>query len=128
MIRPFVRALEAALVDTAPLSASMPARATATPDAGVDPESAPRKIGALGLRVERGVTYHGIALNVTADLADFDLIDPCGMPGVARPRSPPSGAERGPAADGRLRRPTRLASSPRAFAAPLGGPPDGPPS
>ena len=42
----------------------------------------PRKIGALGLRVERGVTYHGIALNVTVDLADFDLIDPCGMPGL----------------------------------------------
>ena len=44
--------------------------------------AAPRKIGALGLRVERGVSYHGIALNVDPDLADFDLIDPCGMPGV----------------------------------------------
>lgn len=42
----------------------------------------PRKIGALGLRVERGVSYHGIALNVSVDLADFDLIDACGMPGV----------------------------------------------
>ena len=28
------------------------------------------------------MTYHGIALNVSVDLADFDLIDPCGMPGV----------------------------------------------
>ncbi len=44
---------------------------------------APRKIGALGIRVERGVSYHGIALNVDPDLRDFDLIDPCGMPGVA---------------------------------------------
>ena len=43
----------------------------------------PRKIGALGIRVERGVSYHGIALNVDPDLADFDLIDPCGD---ARPR------------------------------------------
>jgi len=43
----------------------------------------PRKIGALGIRVERGVSYHGIALNVAPDLADFDLIDPCGMPGLA---------------------------------------------
>ena len=43
---------------------------------------APRKIGALGIRVQRGVSYHGIALNVTVDLADFGLIDPCGMPGV----------------------------------------------
>ncbi len=29
------------------------------------------------------MSYHGIALNVDPDLADFDLIDPCGMPGVA---------------------------------------------
>jgi lipoate-protein ligase B len=43
----------------------------------------PRKIGALGIRVERGVSYHGIALNVAPDLADFDLIDPCGVPGLA---------------------------------------------
>ena len=28
------------------------------------------------------MTYHGIALNVDPDLSDFDLIDPCGMPGV----------------------------------------------
>ncbi|HEX7591930.1 MAG TPA: lipoyl(octanoyl) transferase LipB [Candidatus Limnocylindrales bacterium] len=41
-----------------------------------------RKIGAVGVRVERGVTYHGIALNVTVRLDDFDLIDACGMPGV----------------------------------------------
>jgi lipoyl(octanoyl) transferase len=50
----------------------------------VTPEALPpRKIGALGLRVERGVTYHGIALNVSVALADFGLIDPCGMPGLA---------------------------------------------
>ncbi|HVL53750.1 MAG TPA: hypothetical protein VM344_05765, partial [Vitreimonas sp.] len=46
-----------------------------------DPDGpAPRKIGALGIRVERGVTYHGIALNVAPDLGDFGLIDPCGDP------------------------------------------------
>jgi lipoate-protein ligase B len=28
------------------------------------------------------VSYHGIALNVTVRLADFELIDPCGLPGV----------------------------------------------
>ena len=41
-----------------------------------------RKIGAVGVRVERGVSYHGIALNVSVRLADFELIDACGMPGV----------------------------------------------
>ncbi len=38
-----------------------------------------RKIAALGLRVERGVTMHGFALNVTCDLAPFGRIHPCGI-------------------------------------------------
>jgi lipoyl(octanoyl) transferase len=59
------------------------ARRDGLPGLWVDPEGPlPRKIGALGVRVERGVTYHGIALNVTTDLRDFGLIDPCGMPGI----------------------------------------------
>lgn len=40
------------------------------------------KLGAVGIRVRDGVTLHGLALNVTTDLALFDLITPCGMPGV----------------------------------------------
>jgi lipoyl(octanoyl) transferase len=69
------------------------ARRDSHPGCWCDPDGArPRKIGALGLRVERGVTYHGIALNVTVDLADFGLIDACGMPGVV---STSIAAERG---------------------------------
>jgi len=41
------------------------------------------KIGALGLRVRHGCSYHGIALNVDMDLAPFAAIDPCGYPGLA---------------------------------------------
>lgn len=41
------------------------------------------KIAALGLRVERWVSYHGLALNVSTDLDAFRLIVPCGMPGAA---------------------------------------------
>jgi lipoyl(octanoyl) transferase len=37
------------------------------------------KICALGVRVRRGVTMHGIALNVTTDLNYFNLIVPCGL-------------------------------------------------
>jgi len=37
-----------------------------------------RKIAALGLRVRRGCSFHGLALNVDCDLAPFARIDPCG--------------------------------------------------
>jgi lipoyl(octanoyl) transferase len=84
MVRPLVRALEAALIATCAALGVAAARRDGHPGCWCDPDGAnPRKIGALGLRVERGVSYHGIALNVTVDLADFELIDPCGMPGVA---------------------------------------------
>jgi lipoyl(octanoyl) transferase len=83
LLRPFVRALEAALIETCAAHGVAAARRDGHPGCWCDPDGlAPRKIGALGLRVERGVSYHGIALNVTVDLADFGLIDPCGMPGV----------------------------------------------
>jgi lipoyl(octanoyl) transferase len=44
------------------------------------------KIAAIGLRVSRGCTYHGISLNVDADLAAFARINPCGYPGLAATR------------------------------------------
>ncbi len=39
------------------------------------------KIAAVGVRIERGVTMHGIALNVDPDLAPFSQIVPCGIAG-----------------------------------------------
>jgi lipoyl(octanoyl) transferase len=83
LLRPFVRALEAAMVATCAAFGVAAGRRDGHPGCWIAPDGPlPRKIGALGLRVERGVTYHGIALNVDVDLGDFALIDPCGMPGL----------------------------------------------
>lgn len=40
------------------------------------------KIAALGIKVRRGCTYHGLALNVDMDLSPFEGINPCGYAGL----------------------------------------------
>ncbi|HEY7735641.1 MAG TPA: lipoyl(octanoyl) transferase LipB [Candidatus Limnocylindrales bacterium] len=120
LLRPFVRALEAAMTDTCATFGVTAGRRDREPGCWVDADTdAPRKIGALGVRLERGVTYHGIALNVTTNLADFELIDPCGMPGVA---STSIAAERARAGDGRAAPTVEAAATvfARALAARLG--------
>jgi lipoyl(octanoyl) transferase len=83
LLRPFVRALEGAMIATCASLGVAAGRRDGHPGCWCDPDGPrPRKVGALGVRVERGVTYHGIALNVDPDLHHFELIDPCGMPGV----------------------------------------------
>jgi lipoyl(octanoyl) transferase len=42
-----------------------------------------RKIGSIGVHVSRGVTTHGLAVNVSNDLQPFEWIVPCGIEGVA---------------------------------------------
>jgi lipoate-protein ligase B len=42
----------------------------------------PKKIGAIGIAVRRGVSFHGMALNVNIDLTPFGWIQPCGLEGV----------------------------------------------
>lgn len=41
-----------------------------------------KKIASLGLRVKKGCTFHGLALNVDMDLSPFERINPCGYPGL----------------------------------------------
>jgi lipoyl(octanoyl) transferase len=41
-----------------------------------------QKVAALGLRVRRGSSYHGLSLNVDMDLSPFSWINPCGYEGL----------------------------------------------
>ena len=40
-----------------------------------------RKLGSVGITVRRGITFHGLALNVNTDLGPFAWINPCGIQG-----------------------------------------------
>ncbi|MBF0233193.1 MAG: lipoyl(octanoyl) transferase LipB [Desulfamplus sp.] len=41
------------------------------------------KLGSIGLSVKRGISFHGLALNVNLDLTPFGWINPCGMAGIS---------------------------------------------
>ena len=79
------------------------------------------KIAAIGVRISRGATTHGFALNVDPDLAYFDRIVPCGMPDVPVTSMAAAGATVGVTdaarvADGALLRDhSALTSSSRGF-------------
>lgn len=45
-----------------------------------------RKLASVGIRIRRGCSYHGLALNVTLDLEPFQRINPCGYAGLAMVR------------------------------------------
>jgi lipoyl(octanoyl) transferase len=76
--RKLVQALESAVIDTV---ADYGVAAAARRDApGVYVEG--RKLAAVGLRVKRHCSYHGLAFNVAMDLAPFLGINPCGYEGL----------------------------------------------
>jgi lipoyl(octanoyl) transferase len=77
-VRPLVTALEQALVD---LAADLGISASARREApGVYVDGA--KLASVGLRIRRGCSYHGVALNVAMDLEPFTRINPCGHAGL----------------------------------------------
>jgi lipoyl(octanoyl) transferase len=78
-VREFVCRIEQALIDTLAHWDIVAARKDGAPGVYVDGA----KIGALGLRVRRGCTFHGLAFNVGGDFTAFDRINPCGYAGLA---------------------------------------------
>lgn len=77
-VRDLVTVLENAIVETLKLNNI---DAYAKPDApGVYVDG--KKIASLGLRVRRGCSFHGLALNVDMDLSPFNRINPCGYQGL----------------------------------------------
>ncbi|HJV94674.1 MAG TPA: lipoyl(octanoyl) transferase LipB [Albitalea sp.] len=56
--------------------------ATLAKTANADPFAGLGKIAALGIKVSRHCTYHGVALNVAMDLSPFEGINPCGYAGL----------------------------------------------
>lgn len=77
-VRDLVSCIENSLIDTL---SQYDIAAQAKPDApGV--YVAGKKIASLGLRIRRGCSFHGLALNVDMDLQPFQRINPCGYAGM----------------------------------------------
>jgi lipoyl(octanoyl) transferase len=79
-VRRYVWTLEEAMIRVARDYGLSAGRIDKLNGAWLDAESAtPRKIGAVGVRISRWVTMHGLAFNVSTDLSHFDAIVPCGI-------------------------------------------------
>lgn len=77
-VRGLVTALEQSVVDWLQTCGITAAARRDAPGVYVDGA----KIAALGLRIRRGCSYHGLALNVDMDLSPFGRINPCGYAGL----------------------------------------------
>lgn len=75
----FVRVLENALIDLCAEFGVVASRYCERSGVWIRDARGDRKIAAIGIRVAKGVTMHGFAINVTTDLSYFDRIVPCGI-------------------------------------------------
>ena len=78
-VRQMVCQVEQAVIDTLAHWSIRASRRDGAPGVYVDDA----KIMALGLRVRRGCSFHGLALNVAMDLSPYARINPCGFTGLA---------------------------------------------
>ena len=79
----FVREIESALIATCLELGLAATRVEGRSGVWVVDSKGERKIAAIGIRVARGVTMHGFALNVEPDLSAFEAIIPCGIQDAA---------------------------------------------
>lgn len=77
-VRPLVTALERAVIRLAAAHGIDAECRKNAPGVYVDD----RKLASVGLRIRRGASYHGMALNIDADLEPFSRINPCGYQGL----------------------------------------------
>ncbi len=77
-LKKLVNTLEQATIDLLNEYEISASRLESAPGVYVDD----RKIASIGLRVQRGCTYHGLSLNVDMDLSPYDRIIPCGLSGI----------------------------------------------
>ena len=78
----FVRELESALISVCAEFGIKADRYCERSGVWIRDEKSDRKIAAIGLRVAKGVTMHGFALNVNPDLSAYEKIVPCGITGA----------------------------------------------
>lgn len=78
----FVRELEGALISVCAEFGIKADRYCERSGVWVRDDKSDRKIAAIGLRVAKGVTMHGFALNVNPDLSAYEKIIPCGITGA----------------------------------------------
>ena len=76
--RSLVCALEESVIDCAAARGIEASRRPGAPGVYVDGA----KLAAIGLRIRRGCSYHGMAVNVCGDLGPFSRINPCGFEGL----------------------------------------------
>jgi lipoyl(octanoyl) transferase len=77
----YMRLLEAAVIQACSAFGLDARREPGATGVWVEREGGSAKLGAMGVRVRRWATMHGLAINVGADLSNFDLIVPCGLAG-----------------------------------------------
>jgi lipoyl(octanoyl) transferase len=75
----FVREIETALIDLCAELGIATERVCERSGVWVKDSNGDRKIAAIGIRVAKGVTTHGFAINVNPDLSAYDQIIPCGI-------------------------------------------------